>query len=57
MILEKNISASVVSAYYRLKYGTITYNKKNFLIKQFNEKPLIKNPINLGYFILKKNYL
>ena len=27
---------------------------KKFLIKQFNEKPLIKNPINLGYFIFKK---
>ena len=27
MILEKNISASVVSAYYRIKYGTITYSK------------------------------
>ena len=51
---KKNISTSVVSAYYRIKYGTITYNKKIFLIKQFNEKPLIKNPINLGYFIFKK---
>lgn len=54
---KKNISASVVSAYYRIKYGTITYNKKNFLIKQFNEKPLIKNPINLGYFIFKKKLI
>ena len=54
---KKNISASVVSAYYRLKYGTITYNKNNFLIKQFNEKPLVKNPINLGYFIFKKELI
>ena len=54
---KKKISASVMSAYYRIKYGTITYSNKNFLVKQFNEKPLIKNPINLGYFIFKKNLI
>ena len=27
------------------------------LVKQFNEKPLIKNPINLGYFIFKKKLI
>ena len=52
MILEK-ISASVVVLIIGLNMEQL-HITKNFLIKQFNEKPLIKNPINLGYFIFKK---
>ena len=48
---------SVISAYYRLKYGTIVYNKKNLTVKKFKEKPLIDNPINLGYFIFKQELI
>ncbi len=48
---------SVISTYYKLKYGTISYNKKNLTVLGFKEKPLIENPINLGYFIFKQNVI
>ena len=49
--------SSVISSYYKLKYGTISYNKKNLTVQKFKEKPLIDNPINLGYFIFKQNLI
>lgn len=49
--------SSVVSSYYRIKYGTIQYNKKTFIVKKFKEKPILNDPINLGYFIFKKDLL
>ena len=49
--------SSVISSYYKLKYGTIAYNKKNLTVQKFKEKPLIDNPINLGYFIFKQNLI
>ena len=32
-------------------------DKKKLYIKKFQEKPIIQEPINLGYFIFKKNTL
>ncbi len=49
--------ASMVSSFYKLKYGTIEYHKKTKAIKIFKEKPIIKDPINLGYFIFKKELI
>lgn len=46
--------AIMVSTNYRIKYGTVSFNKKTYLVKKFNEKPIIKEPINLGYFIFDK---
>ena len=51
----KNKYAFVIGAYYKIKYGTVTYNKKTNIIKKFKEKPTIQEPINLGYFLFKKN--
>lgn len=48
----------VLSSYYQIKYGVLEY-KKNFKVKKFREKPILKTPINLGYFLFnykqKKN--
>ena len=49
--------SSVISSFYKLKYGTIEYNKKTKTVKVFKEKPIIKDPINLGYFIFKKELI
>ena len=49
--------SSVLSTYFKLKYGTIIYNKKTLIVKNFLEKPIIQNPINLGYFIFKKKLI
>ena len=50
-------SSSVLSSYFRLKYGTIKFDKKTMLIKEFMEKPLLNDPINLGYFIFKNSLI
>ncbi len=47
----------VSSAYYQLKFGTLKLDKKNKYVTKFQEKPIIKQPINLGYFIFKKKTL
>jgi glucose-1-phosphate cytidylyltransferase len=49
--------AFVTGTYFKFKYGTIIFNKKNYLIKKFTEKPTFPYPINLGYFIFKKSIL
>ena len=49
--------ASVVGAYYRIKYGTVAFNKKTLLVSKFKEKPLIPDPINLGYFLFKQDLI
>jgi len=42
----------VLSSFYQVKYGVLDYDK-NFIVKKFKEKPILKTPINLGYFLLK----
>jgi len=53
---NKNFS-SVVGAYYQIKYGLFKFNKSNKMIVKFMEKPIIKDPINLGYFIFNKKLI
>ena len=47
----------MVGSMYQIKYGTIEYYKKNMIIKKFKEKPVIKDPINIGYFLFNKKIL
>ena len=47
----------VVGTMYQLKYGTIKYTKKKMIVQNFKEKPIIKDPINLGYFLFNKEIL
>lgn len=53
---NKNFS-SVVGAYYQIKYGLFKFNKSNKMILKFMEKPIIKDPINLGYFIFNRKLI
>jgi NDP-sugar pyrophosphorylase family protein len=53
---SKNIS-SVIGTYYQIKYGLFKFNKFNKIITKFMEKPIIKDPINLGYFIFKRELI
>ena len=46
--------ALMTGSFYQIKYGTVEFNKKNNLVKKFKEKPIIKSPINLGYFLFHK---
>jgi|TARA_B110000285_G_C14938763_1_gene520935 NDP-sugar pyrophosphorylase family protein len=54
---KKNKIAYVLGTFFRMKYGTISFNKKTKLVTEFNEKPLIPEPINLGYFLIKKDLI
>ena len=54
---KQNAIASVVGTYYRIKYGTVSFNKKKFFVIKFKEKPLVTDPINLGYFLFKKDLI
>jgi len=47
----------VVGSMYQIKYGTIKYINKKMVVKNFKEKPIIKDPINLGYFLFNKEIL
>jgi len=53
----KNNNSFVLGTYYKIKFGTLSFNKKNFLIKNFKEKPVFPEPINLGYFLFNKEVL
>ena len=53
----KNDKSFVLGTYYKIKYGTVAFNKKNFIINNFKEKPTFPEPINLGYFLFTKNTL
>lgn len=53
----KNNNSFVLGTYYKIKFGTVSFNKKNFLIKNFMEKPVFPEPINLGYFLFNKEVL
>lgn len=55
---KKNYDGIVTGAYYQLKFGVMhTTTKKNMEVCKFKEKPIIKNPINLGYFLFKNQVL
>ena len=55
---NKNSNFSyVVGSMYQIKYGTIKYINKKMVVKNFKEKPIIKDPINLGYFLFNKEIL
>ena len=54
---KSKADAIVSSAYYQLKFGTLKLDLKKKYIKKFQEKPIIQQPINLGYFIFKKHTL
>ena len=47
-------NCSVLSSFYKIKYGTVEYNKLSKVVNKFKEKPVIDDPINLGYFVFKK---
>ncbi len=47
--------ATMVGSFYRLQFGTLKINKKDNTVVKFMEKPKIKEPINIGYFIFNKN--
>jgi len=51
----KKGSATILGSIYRLQFGTLKINKKNDTVIKFMEKPKIKEPINIGYFIFNKN--
>ena len=51
----KKGSATILGSIYRLQFGILKINKKNDNVIKFMEKPKIKEPINIGYFIFNKN--
>ena len=40
----------------KIEYGTVEIDKNN-LLKRFKEKPIIKNNINLGIYVMKKKLI
>jgi glucose-1-phosphate cytidylyltransferase len=48
--LKKN-SATIVTSYHNLEFGTLKVNKKTKSVIEFKEKPKILEPVNIGYFI------
>lgn len=55
--LKNNYLATIVTAFYRLQFGTLKIDSKTKTVLKFNEKPPLKEPINIGYFIFKKQIL
>ena len=49
--------STMVTSFYKLQFGTLSVNSKTKTILKFNEKPPLKEPINIGYFIFKKELL
>jgi glucose-1-phosphate cytidylyltransferase len=52
---KKNNFSTIVTSFYNLQFGTLKVNYKSKKVLDFNEKPKIKEPINIGYFIFKKD--
>lgn len=50
---NKNYS-TMITSFYKLQFGTLKVDNKNKFVLRFNEKPKLKEPINIGYFIFKK---
>ncbi len=42
----------VLSSFYQIKFGVLEHDR-NFKVKRFKEKPYLKTPINIGYFLFK----
>ena len=51
----KNDVSTMVGSFYRLQFGTLKISKRNNIVLKFMEKPKIKEPINIGFFIFQKN--
>jgi glucose-1-phosphate cytidylyltransferase len=51
----KNDVSTMVGSFYRLQFGTLKISKRNNIVLKFMEKPKIKEPINIGFFIFHKN--
>jgi NDP-sugar pyrophosphorylase family protein len=55
---KKDINGIVSGAFYQLKFGVMQIKKKDdMIVCKFKEKPIIDNPINLGYFFFKNKVL
>lgn len=44
----------VLSSFHKFQFGALKVEKRSKKVKFFIEKPLYENPLNLGYFIFKK---
>lgn len=54
--LKSDLTMCVKTISSKIEYGTVEIDKNN-LLKRFKEKPLIKNNINLGIYIMKKSLI
>ena len=52
----KKGNATMVGSIYRLQFGLLKINKKSNTVLKFMEKPKIREPINIGYFIFSKDF-
>lgn len=52
---KKDNFSTIVTSFYNLQFGTLTVDSRSNKVLRFNEKPKIKEPINIGYFIFKKS--
>lgn len=52
-IYRENNKAIIASKYVNSQYGHLKINKNKIL--EFNEKPIMKEPINIGYYFFSKN--
>ena len=53
---KKNILAVLTSFNERSPYGHLKIDKKNRIIS-FIEKPIMNNPINIGFYFFKKKFI
>ena len=56
MKFSKNSECTITSFKTRSQYGHVVLGKNNVL-KKFIEKPLLKDPINIGFYVFKKNII
>lgn len=52
---EQNTIGTITGVHPRSKYGLVTITKK-YLVKEFTEKPVLKEWINGGFMIFKKEF-
>ena len=53
---SKNSECTITSFKIRSQYGHVVLGKNNVL-KKFIEKPFLKEPINIGFYVFKKNII
>ena len=53
---SKNSECTITSFKSRSQYGHVVLGKNNVL-KKFIEKPFLKEPINIGFYVFKKNII